>query len=130
MKVFSEEKWWHKLFGIGPDCFSSYLNAYYSAEEALLWGEKQLTNAHNEWLNILINAGIMGAAAYLGIYVTAIRSFMQNHRQDILLAGIAAACVSYMCYNFFCYQQVLCTPFIFILMGIGEYIVRKKSESR
>ncbi len=130
VKVFSEEKWWHKLFGIGPDCFSSYLNAYYSAEEALLWGEKQLTNAHNEWLNILINAGIMGAAAYLGIYVTAIRSFMQNHRQDILLAGIAAACISYMCYNFFCYQQVLCTPFIFILMGIGEYIVRKKSESR
>ncbi len=127
-KVFWEEKWRYKLFGVGPDCFSSYLNAYYSAEEELLWGEKQLTNAHNEWLNILINGGILGAAAYIGIYVTAVARFMRNHRKDILLAGIAAACISYMCYNFFCYQQVLCTPFVFILMGIGEYIARQKSE--
>lgn len=127
VKIFSEENVFHKLFGVGPDCFSSYVNAYYSEEEAMLWGEKQLTNAHNEWLNILINAGIAGAAAYIGIFVTAIGRFMRNHRQDILLAGIAASCIAYMCYNFFCYQQVLCTPFIFILMGIGEYIVRQKS---
>lgn len=127
VKVFSEEKWVHKLFGVGPDCFSSYLNAYYSEEEALLWGEKQLTNAHNEWLNILINGGIAGAAAYIGIYVTAIVRFVRSHEKDILLAGIAAACISYMCYNFFCYQQVLCTPFVFIIMGTGEYIVRQRS---
>jgi hypothetical protein len=37
---------------------------------------------------------------------------------------VAAAAVSYMAYNFFCYQEVLCTPFIFILLGIGEYIWR------
>ncbi|MDE6389578.1 MAG: O-antigen ligase family protein [Lachnospiraceae bacterium] len=130
VKIFSEENLGHKLFGVGPDCFSSYLNAYYREEEALLWGEKQLTNAHNEWLNILINGGVVGAAAYIGIYVTAIGRFMRNHRKDILLAGVAASCISYMCYNFFCYQQVLCTPFIFILMGVGEYIVRQRSERR
>lgn len=130
VKIFSEENLSHKLFGVGPDCFSSYVNAYYGEEEAMLWGEKQLTNAHNEWLNILINGGIVGAVAYIGIYVTAIGRFMRNHRKDILLAGIAASCISYMCYNFFCYQQVLCTPFIFILMGVGEYIVRRKSEGR
>ncbi|MDE6845019.1 MAG: O-antigen ligase family protein [Lachnospiraceae bacterium] len=129
-KIFSEGSLGHKLFGVGPDCFNSYVNAYYGEEEALLWGEKLLTNAHNEWLNILINAGILGGAAYIGIYVTAIRRFMQNHRQNILLAGMAAACMSYMCYNFFCYQQVLCTPFIFILMGMGEYIVRQTDKRR
>lgn len=131
VKIFSEESLGHKLFGVGPDCFNSYVNTYYGEEEALLWGEKLLTNAHNEWLNILINAGLLGAAAYIGIFVTAIGRFSQKYRQDIWLAGIAAACISYMCYNFFCYQQVLCTPFIFILMGIGEYIVRqtvKKEE--
>ena len=48
--------------------------------------------------------------------------------------GIVASMVSYMAYNFFCYQQVLCTPFIFLLMGIGEYMTRQitvdKSRAR
>lgn len=128
-KLFSEEKVTHKLFGVGPDCFHSYVNAYYNDEEELLWGQKQLTNAHNEWLNILISGGILGVAAYLGIYVTAVRRFFREHQQDVLLAGITAACIAYMCYNFFCYQQVLCTPFVFICMGIGEYIMRHLKEN-
>ncbi|MCM1122308.1 MAG: O-antigen ligase family protein [Eubacterium sp.] len=127
VKIFSEGSLIHKLFGVGPDCFNSYVSAYYAEEEAMLWGTKMLTNAHNEWLNILINGGFFGAVAYIGIYVTAIGRFLRSHCQDILFVGIAAACISYMCYNFFCYQQVLCTPFIFLLMGIGEYLVRQKS---
>lgn len=126
VKLFAEEEPVHKLLGVGPDCFHAYVEAHYNEEEELLWGTKQLTNAHNEWLNILINGGIFGAAAYLGIYVTQIRRLMHVHRQEVLAAGIAAAVVSYMCYNFFCYQQVLCTPFVFICMGIGEYILRSE----
>lgn len=33
-----------------------------------------------------------------------------------------------MAYNFFCYQQVCCTPFVFLVMGIGEYIWRREAE--
>ena len=123
-RMIAEESPGHRIFGVGPDCFNSYVSAYHGEEEVLLWGDKQLTNAHNEWLNMLINGGVLGAAAYVGIYVTAIGRCLRGRGQDFLLTGIAAACVSYMCYNFFCYQQVLCTPFVFILMGIGEYILR------
>ena len=122
VKMFWEASIVHKLFGVGPDCFHSYVAARYSEEAALLWGTKQLTNAHNEWFNSLINVGILGTAAYIGIYVSAIRRFLRGRQQNTLLISIAAACISYMCYNFFCYQQVLCTPFIFLLIGIGEYI--------
>lgn len=125
-KMFLEAGIVHKLFGVGPDCFHSYVAARYSEEQALLWGNKQLTNAHNEWLNMLINGGILGTIAYLGIYVTAVYRFYHARGRNILLTGIAAACVSYMCYNFFCYQQVLCTPFIFLLIGTGEYIFRSE----
>lgn len=124
VKMFAEADIVHKVFGVGPDCFHSYVVAHYSEEQAYYWGGKQLTNAHNEWLTSLINVGIPGTVAYAGIYVTAVRRFCREHRHSILLAGIAASCMSYMCYNFFCYQQVLCTPFIFLLMGIGEYILR------
>lgn len=124
VRVFARESMAHKLFGIGPDCFSSYAAAVHSEEVALLWGEKLLTNAHNEWLTALINTGIFGAAAYVGIFITAVGRFLKVRQQNYLLVGAAASTVSYMAYNFFCYQQVCCTPFVFIMLGIGEYIWR------
>ncbi len=128
VKVFREENILYKLVGVGPDCLSSYVAAYHSGEAELYWGQKVLTNAHNEWLNMLINGGILGFISYGGIFVTAVGRFLKTERRNILLTGIAAAAVSYMAYNFFCYQQVCCTPFVFILMGIGEYLYREKDE--
>lgn len=125
VRMYGQESLLHKLFGVGPDCFNSYVAAYHSEEAQLLWGEKLLTNAHNEWLNILINAGLFGAAAYVGIFVSAACRFIKRAPENPMLAGAAAAIVSYMAYNFFCYQQVLCTPFIFILTGIGEYVIKR-----
>ncbi len=124
-KMFTETNLLHKLFGVGPDCFHSYVSSRYGAEQSLFWGDKQLTNAHNEWLTSLINVGIVGTAAYAGIYVTQIFRSLRISARNFLSAGIAAACVSYMLYNFFCYQQVLCTPYVFMLMGTGEYILRQ-----
>lgn len=127
VEIFMQEDLLHKLIGVGPDCMSSYVAAYYSEEAEMLWGQKMLTNAHNEWLNMFISGGILGAVTYVGIFVTAVRRFMKAAHADILLTGIAAALVSYMAYNFFCYQQVCCTPFVFLLMGIGEYLCRRHS---
>ncbi|MDE7247727.1 MAG: O-antigen ligase family protein, partial [Lachnospiraceae bacterium] len=113
IRVFAGESIGHKLFGIGPDCLSSYTAAVHREEVSLLWGEKLLTNAHNEWLNTLINTGIFGATVYIGIFVSAVGRFLRV-RQDYLLVGASASAVSYMAYNFFCYQQVCCTPFVFL----------------
>lgn len=126
VRVFMEESVGHKLFGIGPDCFSSYTAAVHGEEAALFWGEKILTNAHNEWLNTLINTGIFGGAAYIGIFVSAVGRFLRARRENFLLVGAAASAASYMAYNFFCYQQVCCTPFVFLLLGIGEYILKAR----
>lgn len=129
VKVFAGESLLHKLFGVGPDCFGSYAMAVHGEDVRLLWGDKVLTNAHNEWMTALVNVGILGAVSYLGIFVTAIRNFLKAWRQDSLLAAAAASAVSYMAYNFFCYQQVCCTPFVFLLLGMGEYM-RTKNEAR
>lgn len=129
VSVFVRESLLHKLFGVGPDCFCSYTKAVHQDEVARLWIDKVLTNAHNEWMTTLVNVGILGASAYIGIFVTAIRNFLKAWRQNYLLAGAAASAVSYMAYNFFCYQQVCCTPFIFLLLGAGEYM-RKKDLAR
>lgn len=129
VRVFAGESVLHKLFGVGPDCFSSYVGAAHGEEARLLWGDKILTNAHNEWLTVLVNSGIFGALSYLGVFVTAVRRYLRGRQQDCLLVGVAASAVSYMAYNFFCYQQVCCTPFVFLLLGVGEYLVRSKRGS-
>lgn len=126
VRVFAGESALHKLFGVGPDCLSSYVEAVHSEEAQLLWGDKVLTNAHNEWLTMLINTGIFGVLSYIGIFATAVRRYLHAWQQDYLLVGAAAAAVSYMAYNFFCYQQVCCTPFVFLLLGVGEYVWRRK----
>lgn len=126
VRVFAGESILHKLFGVGPDCLSSYVEAVHSEEAQLLWGDKVLTNAHNEWLTMLINTGIFGMLSYIGIFGTAVRRYLHAWQQDYLLVGVAASTVSYMAYNFFCYQQVCCTPFVFLLLGVGEYLLREK----
>ncbi len=129
VRVFAGESVVHKLFGVGPDCFSSYLAAVHGEEMQLLWGDKILTNAHNEWLTALINVGIFGALSYIGIFVTAVRRYLRAWQQDYLLVGAAASAVSYMAYNFFCYQQVCCTPFVFLMLGVGEYLLRQAKRA-
>lgn len=123
-QMFKEASLPQKLFGVGPDCYYSYLQDRYLEELHLYWGEKILTNAHNEWFTMLINTGIFGALSYFGIFATMTFRCLHSRRQDALLLGVAGALVSYMAYNFFCYQQVLCTPFIFLLIGMGEYRLR------
>lgn len=130
IRVFGRESIAHKLFGVGPDCFHSYTAAVHGEEVSRLWGEKMLTNAHNEWLTTLINTGIFGAASYIGIFISAVGRFLKARRQDYLLVGAAASAVSYMAYNFFCYQQVCCTPFVFLMLGIGEYVLRRKENEK
>lgn len=114
-----------KLFGCGPDGFSSFVYSFFGEELAAKWGQNTvLTCAHNEWLNALVNLGIVGAAAYMGIFVSAVCRFFRRSEEYPELTAVALAIICYMGHNFFCYQQIICTPTIFILMGAGESIIR------
>ncbi len=118
-----------KIAGCGPDGFSLYIKNFYSEELAQKWGESvALTCAHNEWLNAFVNVGILGGTAYAGIFISAVLRFMKRAGRypELLAIGICILC--YMGHNFFCYQQIVCTPIVFILMGAGEGIIRQKAE--
>lgn len=129
VKMFKDMSITNKLFGVGPDGYAPYAYASYSEQLAQMWGELKLTNAHNEWLNALINYGIIGVISYIGIFISAIVSFIKNVKKEPILICFTTTIVSYMCHNFFCYQTVCCTPFVFILIGIGAYICRKSKDN-
>lgn len=122
IQMYQDMDFIRKLFGVGPDGFAPYAYELYAGRLEEMWGSRTLTNAHNEWLNALINFGIIGTVTYMGIFVSACRQMSKVQKEEPILVGIIASVVSYMCHNLFCYQTVCCTPFVFMLMGIGVYL--------
>lgn len=124
-KSFVQGNLLRKIAGCGPDGFSLYVQSFFGEELARKWGQSvALTCAHNEWLNVLVNLGIAGAAAYLGIFISSAARFWKKTKKHPELIAIVMAILCYMGHNFFCYQQIVCTPTIFILIGVGESIIR------
>lgn len=119
-----------KFFGCGPDAYSGVAYAYDSASLRGFWGDSVLACAHNEWLNCLVDVGIVGLVTYLGSFITAFLFFMKNWQQHPFFVGGATAIVAYFLHNFFCYQQIICTPIIFVIMGIGVALMRRKDEAK
>ena len=118
----------NRLFGVGPDCYAIYAHGNYNEQLKAGWGDMVLTNAHNEWLNMFVVGGILGAVTYLGVFLSALVRFVKHSENRPLLIGMAACIAAYMAHNIFCYQQVLCTPFVFLFMAIGEYQIRRKTK--
>ena len=133
-KIAWEEYWnlplYQKLFGVGPDAFSEHLYHIPEIQQTLQhkWGSLRLTNAHNEYLNSLICYGMVGLLSWLIVLMGGIFYFYKKSCEKAefypMILGFSLCIMSYFCHNIFCYQQVCCTPFLFIVLGIGERYVR------
>lgn len=123
--MFGEYSPLQKLFGCGPDCFAAYSYELHSAELTAKWGDSILTNAHNEWFTSLLFFGIAGAVAYIGIFFSTIITAIKSLSKEPFLVAVMMSVLAYMGHNFFCYQQVVCTPIIFIIMGYSRSTIIK-----
>ena len=123
--TFVQCDWMRKLFGAGPDGFYNLVYTYYAPELIEKWGENTvLTCAHNEWMTAFINEGLLGAIAYIGIFIGAmVRFTKKSHELPEVIAPVLCI-LGYMAHNFFCYQQIICTPIIFLIIGGGECLCR------
>ncbi len=124
--VFADFNVWRKLFGCGPDCFTPY--SYQMMGDAIneFWHNQIVPNVHNEWFNGVINYGIVGGAAYLGIFLSSAYGLIKAalKGKGAVVFGIGLAAAAYIAHNVLCYQQIIGTPLIFILLGIGAAKVR------
>lgn len=125
---FLEFSFLQKLIGVGPDCFSAYIKSVpkYLEQMQAFWGDLVLTNAHNEYLTKLFNLGITGLLSYVGMLGVAVWTFLKNRNENAFLPVFALCTVSYMVHNIFCYEQVCCTPFFYILLGVGSNLIHNK----
>ncbi|MCR5249140.1 MAG: O-antigen ligase family protein [Lachnospiraceae bacterium] len=127
--AFSHANFKDLLVGVGPDCFATAMDRYYKQEVADYWNGLQLACAHNEWLNMLVTEGILGLASYVAIFVCAMRGAAAYVKEEPVLAALIAGTIAYMGHNIFCYQQCICTPVVFIFMGIMEGILRERKRN-
>lgn len=106
-----------KLFGVGPDCFAEYIYSNPALEGLIQmqdhWSGAVFANAHNEWLNILVNGGLVGFVAYLTLFICAFRRYrgMMLGVMVLILYGINSV---------FSFQQVMSTPLLFLVLGMCE----------
>lgn len=129
---FAEQNFLHKLTGVGPDCMSAFLYQAGSSEVLAIvrgrFGTSTLTNAHNEWLTILVNMGLFGFLSFAGIMTTAIVRFIKS-RKICMIAGICGFCVlAYTVNNIFSFQQAVNVSTVFVLLGMGENAVRRNKK--
>ena len=119
---FMEQNFLHKLVGIGPDAMSLYEYGAGSEQLRLLlqenFGARVLTNAHNEWLTVLIDIGILGAAAFAGMMLTGIKSFLKEGR-NVITRSCGLCLLAYTVNNMFSFQQSMNTAAMFAVFGIG-----------
>ena len=112
----------HKAVGIGPDCFADYVYSVPELADKLIerFGNLRLTNAHSEPITLLVNAGVLGFVCYMGILATAFVRYIRRAEEEPVLYLCAVSILAYTVHNMVSFQQVLNTPFIFIILGIGE----------
>ncbi len=132
--------WWEqslirKFIGIGPDCMSQYLyndaSASITAMLESVWPNNVLSNAHCEWLTILLNLGLLGLVSFAGMIISAVTRFLKSAtRNDHSLSFLTGACglsiLAYSFNNIFSFQQILNTPAMFVLLAVGISFCKEK----
>ena len=113
-----------KLIGVGPNCYMDALEAFLAKRPELTetfteqFHTLALTSAHSEYLDYLINTGIAGVAAYLGMLFVFFRTFLKQEKTaPRILAAVCA--LSYLIYAGFNFSMVCSTPLFFALAGIA-----------
>ena len=120
-----------KLFGVGPDCMAMYIYTQ-GSEELMAILKKQfnsltLTNAHCEWLTVLVTTGIVGAVGYIGMIVSAITRFLKQRDKQPMIFACGLGLLAFTVNNVFSFQQAMNTTTMFLVLGIGEALYRQEN---
>lgn len=127
-----------KLVGAGPDCMWPYIAGEGSVRLRSLisqqFGNLQLTNAHNEWITVLVNYGLFGLISFAGMMICSIRRFLRPGAMPYPYACMAGACgislLAYTLHNVVSFQQLMNYPLMFLILGIGEALLREKRQAK
>ena len=129
--TFLAQNFGHRLFGVGPDSMAAYLyqsdNSTLLAEVRATFGDKRLTNAHGEWITVLVNTGLMGLLSFAAMIISAVGTlFSRKHKTLAKACGLAVLC--YTLHNIFSFEQMMNISQMYLVMGIGMAMAQKEER--
>lgn len=131
---FMEQDFLHKLVGVGPDAMAAYIYNGGSAEllgfVTGIFASAKLTNAHNEWLTVLVDTGILGCASFVGMIMSAMVRFLRKGGCSLFSCACGFCLLGYTANNMFSFQQAMNAATIFVVLGIGEAFFAKEAANR
>lgn len=132
-EYFMQSSWYRKLFGAGPDCFYHAVYSAFAVNDVIhptgQWETAVYVNAHNEWVNMLIDQGILGMISYAGVFgVSFVRLWRSRRRTGEVYWGLLAI-AGYCVHGTVSFQQTISTPLIFVILGISEAVLRRSRDN-
>lgn len=132
LEEFGRLNFVQKLFGTGPETFYYTFSPHF-AELYDRFGDGSTDAAHNEYINYLLNIGIVGLAAYLTLAGSVlVRAFKAAKHNPVTLV-FASAVVAYLAQAVVNIALPIATPLFFIFAALCEASARtvfnKKEET-
>lgn len=121
---FSRLPIFRKIIGLGQGMFGACMLSNPDLKERieLMYGGYALKVAHNEYLNMLIEIGILGCFSYIGVLVTAFSTLWKRSAVKRVSLMALLSLTGYLLGSVFYFQHVYATSFmyIFIAMALSE----------
>ena len=129
LKGFWIQSFGHKLVGSGPDMFYYALSQNEKTQEMLSYfGGQRLTNAHSEWITLLVNNGLLGLGAFIAMTVFGIKKCLTYAKDHPGLLAVALSLISYTANNMFSFETMMNTPLFFAMLGLGMAALRESEK--
>lgn len=115
LKLFPE----YPLLGSGPDTLALRLDIHFSrfVEETGKTLRSGVDNAHNEYLGLLINTGLLGLTSCLALLIYSLRSWLRSP-DGRLTRALGLGCLCYCIQSFFALGLPLVSPLFLIALAL------------
>ena len=117
---------WQKLVGVGQDCLFAYAqsNEMWRMSFYNVFGSDILTNAHCELLTVTIERGFIGVVCYLGLFLSMLHGLLKTAKKERAAIIYALPVISYFVFNQISFAQVMSSPYVFLIMGLGMSLLK------
>ena len=114
------------LFGGGPDTLAARNAGYFQRYDASLGVAVRalIDTAHNEYLNILVNQGLLALTAYLGALFSSAARWLRRSGQHGTAAILGGGVLCYCIQAFFGISSYITTPALWLIWGLLEQQLR------
>ena len=111
----------HPWLGVGPDNYGEQYLTHYISPVAI---HNTLRDAHNNYLHVLAETGLIGFGAYMALFIVLLRYFYRRYRQSPNPAWPLAALLMLVAFSVYGLMNTLWVRFwpvryLFLLLGLA-----------